>query len=133
VSADHEKHVTTRDDPLFHCSNLQGVILGVGLAMLEQVFNEQNQEHADNNIEPPTRNIKRRKTETSTEDEDALYYAGIQGKKAKGGTGYDGDATEDVRLVNELTEFYSNSKHFLSEYWTIKGPGCATGERREDW
>lgn len=102
MSADHEKHVTTRDDPLFHCSNLQGIILGVGLSMLEQVFNDQNQEQADNNIEPPTRNIKRRKTETSTEDEDAVYYAGVQGKRARGGTGYDGDVTEDVRLVNGL-------------------------------
>jgi hypothetical protein len=70
--------------------------------MLEQVFNDQNQEQADNNIEPPTRNIKRRKTENSTEDEDAVYYAGMQGKRARGGTGYDGDVTEDVRLVNEF-------------------------------
>ena len=110
VSADHEKHVTTRDDPLFHCSNLQGIILGVGLSMLEQVFNDQNLEQADNSIEPPTRNIKRRKTETSTEDEDAVYYAGMQGKRARGGTGYDGDVTEDVRLVNELIMFYIHLK-----------------------
>jgi hypothetical protein len=101
--------------------------------MLEQVFNEQNQEQTDNNIEPPTRNIKRRKTETSAEDEDAVYYAGMQGKKAKGGTGYDGDATEDVRLVNEFTEFCMHFKNFLSEFWTVEGSGCATGERREDW
>lgn len=73
--------------------------------MLEQVFNEQNQEQLDNSIEPPTRNIKRRKTETPTEDEDVVYYAGMQGKKAKGGTGYDGEATEDVRLVDELLSF----------------------------
>ena len=96
--------------------------------MLEQVFNEQNQEQADNN-EPPTRNIKRRKTETSAEDEDVVYYAGMQGKKAKGGTGYDGEATEDVRLMDTLIKFYMHSKNFLSEYWTIKGSGCATGER----
>lgn len=70
--------------------------------MLEQVFNDQNQEQADSTIEPPTRNIKRRKTESSNEDEDGVYYAGMQGKKAKGGTGYDGDVTEDVRLANEL-------------------------------
>ena len=130
VSADHEKHVATRDDPLFHCSNLQGVILGVGLSMLEQVFNDQNQEAEHNLNEPPSRNIKRRKTENPTEDEDVLYYAGMQGKRAKGGTGYDGDATEDVRLlINELLKFYMHSKNFLSEYWTVKGFGCATGER----
>ena len=69
--------------------------------MLEQVFNDQNQEQADNNIEPPTRNTKRRKTDTSAEDEDAVYYAGMQGKRARGGTGYDGDVTEDVGLVND--------------------------------
>ena len=98
--------------------------------MLEQVFNDQNQEAEHNLNEPPSRNIKRRKTENPTEDEDVLYYAGMQGKRAKGGTGYDGDATEDVRLlINELLKFYMHSKNFLSEYWTVKGSGCATGER----
>lgn len=97
--------------------------------MLEQVFNEQNQEQVDNNIEPPTRNIKRRKTETPTEEEDIVYYAGMQGKKAKGGTGYDGDATEDVRLLNELLISIRIPKTLLSEYWTVKGSSCATDKR----
>ncbi|KAF8165369.1 hypothetical protein B0H34DRAFT_780271 [Crassisporium funariophilum] len=99
VSTEHEKHVTTRDDPLFHCSNLQGIILGVGLSMLEQVFNEQNQEQAESSLDSSTRTSKRRKTDNPTnhegDDDDVVYYAGVQGRKAKGGTGYDGDATED--------------------------------------
>ena len=28
-------------DPLFHCANIQGIILGIGLSMLEQLFAEQ--------------------------------------------------------------------------------------------
>ncbi|KAF4619548.1 hypothetical protein D9613_005238 [Agrocybe pediades] len=99
VSVDHEKHASTRDDPLFHCSNLQGVILGVGLTMLEQLFNEQNQDQSDA-ADSSIRNNKRRKTNTtSTQDgdeEDGTYYANIKGKKSKGGTGYDGDVTEDT-------------------------------------
>ncbi|KDR83771.1 hypothetical protein GALMADRAFT_236136 [Galerina marginata CBS 339.88] len=98
VSVDHEKHVTTREDPLFHCSNLQGVILGVGLSMLEQMFNEQNQDQVDVG-DSSIRTSKRRKTDGITshdaDDEDVLYYTNVQGKKAKGGTGYDGDITED--------------------------------------
>ncbi|PPQ84259.1 hypothetical protein CVT25_011906 [Psilocybe cyanescens] len=97
VSIDHEKHATTRDDPLFHCSNLQGVILGVGLIMLDQLYSQQALEAdlADSSI----RTTKRRKTDginpTDGDDEDVMYYG--HGKKAKSssGIGYDGDATED--------------------------------------
>ncbi|KAF8913873.1 hypothetical protein CPB84DRAFT_1669268 [Gymnopilus junonius] len=98
VSVDHEKHVSTGEDPLFHCSNLQGVILGVGLTMLEELFNEQNQDQLDI-ADPSMRNTKRRKTDGTAldvDDEDVLYYANVVGKKAKGGTGYAGDVTEDT-------------------------------------
>lgn len=101
VSVDHEKHVSTREDPLFHCSNLQGVILGVGLTMLEQLFNEQNHDQFDI-TDSSIRNNKRRKTDGTVldvDDEDALYYLNVPGKKAKGGTGYAGDVTEDVSLI----------------------------------
>ncbi|KIM46212.1 hypothetical protein M413DRAFT_16929 [Hebeloma cylindrosporum] len=93
VSVDHEKHVTTRSDPLFHCSNLQGVILGVGLTMLEQLFSLQNQEQGDVS-DSITRTTKRRRTHDGDE-EDVAYYTVAQGKKSKGGTGYDGEITED--------------------------------------
>ncbi|CAA7259737.1 unnamed protein product [Cyclocybe aegerita] len=94
VSADQEKYASTREDPLFHCSNLQGVILGVGLTMLEQSFNEQSPEQADTN-DVSTRNSKRRKTGIDHEVDDENVYYPHAGKKAKGGIGYDGDATED--------------------------------------
>lgn len=104
MSAEKGKRPTTaKDDPLFHCSNLQGVILGVGLSMLEQLFTEQTQENYDKK-ECSTRTTKRRKTEQNStpdnDEDDGVYYAGIhsslQGKKAKGGTGYAGDQKEDV-------------------------------------
>ncbi|KAF8974752.1 hypothetical protein BDZ97DRAFT_1647255 [Flammula alnicola] len=99
ISVDHEKHSTTREDPLFHCPDLQGVILGVGLTMLDDFFSQQNQDAADN-VDSSIRNTKRRKTDSFSPQEndegDLLYYANVQGKRAKGGTGYDGDATEDI-------------------------------------
>jgi hypothetical protein len=55
----------TDDDPLFHCSNLQGVILGIGLSMLEQMFSEQSQEPSDV-PDHKVRNSKRRKMDVTT-------------------------------------------------------------------
>ena len=101
ISPDHEKHVATREDPLFHCSNLQGVILGVGLTMVEQLFSQEDQQDSLDASDAPTRNSKRRRTDQTSQndvdDDDVVYYANV-GKKAKGGTGYDGDVTEDVRV-----------------------------------
>ncbi|TFK43556.1 hypothetical protein BDQ12DRAFT_675170 [Crucibulum laeve] len=100
VSEDKTKRSTSTNDPLFHCSNLQGVILGGGLSMLEQLFSEQTQESSESK-EPSTRNKKRRKTDTPTavdldDDDDTYYGANVPaGKKAKGGTGYAGDLKED--------------------------------------
>jgi hypothetical protein len=92
------------DDPLFHCSNLQGVILGVGLAMLEQMFSVQSQESADDG-DSRAGNNKRRRTEApkaqssaqDPDDEDSVYYVSAPVKNAKGGIGYAGDQKEDVR------------------------------------
>ncbi|KAF8076356.1 hypothetical protein FPV67DRAFT_412956 [Lyophyllum atratum] len=99
VSADKVKRPTaaTDDDPLFHCSNLQGVILGVGLSMLEQLFIEQIQEPQESK-EHSSRTPKRRKTASTpdVDDDDGVYYAGVQaGGKKKGGIGYAGDQKED--------------------------------------
>jgi hypothetical protein len=101
ISADKTKRPTaaTDDNPLFHCSNLQGVILGVGLSMLEQLFSEQNQEIPDNK-EHKARMFKRRKTDSGPdyEDEDSGPFSNAHGQKKRGGTGYAGDQKEDVCL-----------------------------------
>lgn len=84
------------DNSLFHCSNLQGIILGVGLFMLEQMFDDQNKETPDHK-EHKVRVSKRRKTDFSDdlEDEDGVYYTAVQNKKKKGGVGYAGNLKED--------------------------------------
>jgi hypothetical protein len=90
------------DDPLFHCPNLQGVILGVGLHMLEQLHASQTKASLAEPSQKP-RQKKKRKTGTASQatganagdDEDDVYYANI-GKKTKEGVGYAGDTREDV-------------------------------------
>ncbi len=90
-------------EALFHCADIQGVITGVGLTMLEQLFEKPNQDlsEVENNAGHTTRNSKRRKIDINSshdvDDEDIVYYANV-GKKQKVGIGYDGDAMEDVRL-----------------------------------
>ncbi|KAJ7744459.1 ubiquitin conjugating enzyme family protein [Mycena maculata] len=89
-------------DPLFHCADIQGVILGVGLSMLEQMFSEQTQDSSALQ-DHKTRNTKRRKTgklqskDDDDDDDDDLFFMSPGGKrsKAKGGIGYAGDQKED--------------------------------------
>ncbi|KAG6814198.1 hypothetical protein H0H92_000875 [Tricholoma furcatifolium] len=82
-------------DVLFHCSNLQGVILGVGLSMLEQLFIENTQVPRDTK-EQTVRTNKRRKTDISELDEEDNYYSlPATKKKQVGGIGYAGDVKED--------------------------------------
>ncbi|OJA14679.1 hypothetical protein AZE42_02395 [Rhizopogon vesiculosus] len=92
------------DDTLFHCSNLQGVILGMGLAMLESTFAEQRQQPSEESSQK-TKTNKRRKTDlhssSSTpkgdDDDDDNYYMSLPvGKKSKGGIGYAGEVKEDT-------------------------------------
>lgn len=91
----------TLNDILFHCSDIQGIILGVGLSMLEQMFVEQTQEGFRINTQP-SKTTKKRKARESVvddmdEDEDTHYGSSIiRGKKPKGGTGYAGASKEDV-------------------------------------
>lgn len=91
------------DRDLFHCSNLQGIILGVGLVMLEQLYNDQLQNPLC--PENKARTCKRRKTDPviSTpmildpdDDDDNYLSPPSQGKKSKLGVGYAGDQKEDV-------------------------------------
>jgi len=67
--------------------------------MLEQLFSLQNEEQADipNSM---TRTTKRRRTHG--DEEDAAYYTATQGRKSKGGTGYDGEITEDACPIPEF-------------------------------
>ncbi|KAF9451700.1 hypothetical protein P691DRAFT_327967 [Macrolepiota fuliginosa MF-IS2] len=98
VSAErtHRPGAAMDDNELFHCSNLQGVILGLGLAILEQQFVEDTESENDSS----ERISKRRKT--SPAEDNATSVSSIplglfsRGNKAKGGTGYAGDQKEDM-------------------------------------
>ncbi|EIN10758.1 hypothetical protein PUNSTDRAFT_142698 [Punctularia strigosozonata HHB-11173 SS5] len=87
-------------DPLFHCSNIQGVTVGIGLFMVEKLFLEQTQDNA-RQTEPDAKPglFKRKKaaidagTPPMYDDDD---FIGPQNKKAKGGIGYAGNVKEDI-------------------------------------
>lgn len=105
------------DDALFHCPNLQGVILGVGLSMLEQVYADQSQDATPEHVHK-SRQSKKRKVEGSSksssivsggDEVDDVYYASV-GKKTKGGVGYAGEQREDVRI--EIPVFCSSLTFF---------------------
>ncbi|KAK7061704.1 Baculoviral IAP repeat-containing protein 6 [Favolaschia claudopus] len=87
-------------DPLFHCADIQGVILGVGLSMLESMFSEQTQDLKSIHDPNKSRNAKRRKTgklfskEADDDDDDGFLHT--SSKKPKGGIGYAGDQKEDT-------------------------------------
>ncbi|KIJ70500.1 hypothetical protein HYDPIDRAFT_79185 [Hydnomerulius pinastri MD-312] len=105
INTSNSRTSASVDVSLFHCSNLQGVILGVGLAMLEMMFVEQRQQSADeqNGTQKAKSNKKRKvdahshsSTPNGDDDDDDTYYMSLPaGKKAKGGTGYAGDGRED--------------------------------------
>ncbi|KAI0682282.1 ubiquitin conjugating enzyme family protein [Cerioporus squamosus] len=82
------------DASLFHCANLQGVILGVGLAMLEKSYLDDTQDPGSQKSGDRT-SRKRRKPEAPAPRR-RYYPIVVQGKKAKLGTGYAGDAREDM-------------------------------------
>ncbi|GJE87521.1 ubiquitin conjugating enzyme family protein [Phanerochaete sordida] len=85
---------------LFHCPNLQGVILGVGLAMVEETYLDERLEKVDDKIAKPAAGRRRKAADTpsphgsASMDDDDFVVPGI-GKKAKLGTGYAGDVRED--------------------------------------
>lgn len=91
---------------LFHCANLQGVILGIGLHMIEQLFQEQHRSPEDAVAAGTDGASKKRKvspaagmaqTAMGYEDEDEYLSSDMgRGKKAKAGTGYAGLGKEDV-------------------------------------
>jgi hypothetical protein len=98
-----ESKTASNDRDLFHCSNLQGIILGVGLAMLEQLYHDQLQNPPGS--ENKVRTSKRRKTDPvintpmildPDDDDDNYLSPPPQGKKSRLGVGYAGDQKEDV-------------------------------------
>lgn len=96
-----EAHQTDADC-LFHCPNLQGVILGVGLATVEQRFVDEKREMTDEKIPKPTTGRRRKAVDVPAPvglmmmDDDYLTGPPANGKKAKLGVGYAGDVREDV-------------------------------------
>jgi len=93
---DPQKAERANYDPLLHCPDLQGVILGMGLAMLEHLYNQETV--ADDDKPSKKRKSTPSSTSPGTEDEDDYAPIGRGGKKAKGGTGYAGSLKEDVSL-----------------------------------
>ncbi|EJD53508.1 hypothetical protein AURDEDRAFT_110344 [Auricularia subglabra TFB-10046 SS5] len=98
----HRPSAASDNNPLFHCSNLQGVILGVGLSMLEHSYAESHLVSASTSEakEGKERAKKKRKLENEgtpdAEDEEDYYGSGPKGKKPKGGIGYAGAVKEDM-------------------------------------
>ncbi|KAF8313070.1 hypothetical protein DL93DRAFT_1188221 [Clavulina sp. PMI_390] len=86
---DPQKASKPNYDKLLHCPDLQGVILGVGLAMLEHLY------ASETNTDDPT--SKKRKSTPSPDEEDEYAAPAPRGaKKAKGGIGYAGNVKEDM-------------------------------------
>jgi hypothetical protein len=121
-------------DPLFHCAELQGVIAGIGLAMVERVLIEQRDENRVFTSASPN---KRRKYDLTTpQDSDDgmgfipdIFKKSKKSKAPKGGIGYAGNHTEDVRvppgLAHALVRLIGTADH-RSE----GGVGRATRQRR---
>jgi hypothetical protein len=109
---------------------LQGVILGIGLSMLEQLFSEQTQEQTQDYLESKdhrARSFKRRKTEATPDidDDDTVYYASVQGGKKRGGTGYAGDQKEDVCC--DIVYIYTR-RSISIDFRTNRSAGCTACE-----
>lgn len=117
----HRPGAASDDNVLFHCSNLQGVILGIGLGILEQQFIEDTGGDNDSN---PGRTSKRRKT---SPNEESFLHQG-RGTRAKGGTGYAGDQKEDVGHSPSIVGYISILMFLLSrcrgrwKHWLLREP-----------
>ncbi|OBZ70225.1 Baculoviral IAP repeat-containing protein 6 [Grifola frondosa] len=139
-----------QDESLFHCSNLQGIILGVGLAMLEKTFIDETQDSGEGkgHGQPASRTNKRRKVvpepvpfdmdEDDEDEEDEDYRLPVPGRKPKVGTGYAGNIKEDTsgqveaqaiqhEKDQKLATLLSNIRVFLP---AINRPG---GSRTSDY
>jgi hypothetical protein len=81
-------------DPLFHCPELQGVLIGVGLSMVEHMVAAQagagDADPDDAATAAPVSNKRRNAAD------DGAKKARVKTSVAPGGTGYAGAAQEDV-------------------------------------
>lgn len=78
----------TTQEALLHCPNLQGVILGVGLHMIEKTFSQSRDPTSSTENSGKTPPSKKRKTNGNPPL--------AAGKGAVKGTGYAGNMQEDV-------------------------------------
>ncbi|TYJ53196.1 hypothetical protein B9479_006174 [Cryptococcus floricola] len=85
-------------ESLFHCANLQGAVLGIGLHMIDQNFKTGKDQTrkaalAGGKVTPPT---KKRKSAGEEDDAaDTTFQLFGKGKSAVKGTGYAGELAED--------------------------------------
>jgi hypothetical protein len=84
------------EDELFHCANLQGVILGMGLSMVQQLFTEQAKTAPNSSGEPEK---KKRKTDRGYASDEDIMTPPPGAQKLKGGIGYAGSRQEDVGVA----------------------------------
>lgn len=89
----------TTQEALLHCPNLQGVILGVGLHMIEKTFSQSKDSTSSTENSGKAPPSKKRKTNGSPPL--------ATGKGAIKGTGYAGNMQEDV------SGSFLNSNDFL--------------------
>lgn len=89
----------TTQEALLHCPNLQGVILGVGLHMIEKTFSQSRDPTSSTENSGKTPPSKKRKTNGNPPL--------AAGKGAVKGTGYAGNMQEDV------SESFLNFNDFL--------------------
>ena len=113
---------------LFHCSNIQGVILGIGLSMLEQCFAEVTSNTTDGTDE---QSRKRRKMSNPEPDPPVAIMLGtgtkIYAKKHKG-VGYAGDQAEDVRHFLYSPSHPLTRLSFFPAVRSNRSSSCATSQ-----
>lgn len=116
------------DTVLFHCSNIQGVILGIGLSMLEQCFAEVTSNTTDSTDE---QSRKRRKMSNPESDPPVAIMLGtgtkIYAKKHKG-VGYAGDQAEDVRPFLYSPNRRLTRLSFFPAFRSNRSSSCATSQ-----
>ena len=133
---DHNGRLTLDENPLFHCANLQGVLLGVGLTMLEQEFTAQLEQSSS---PTPAGNSKKRKAKVSSavvaldDEDDEQYYAAVsKGKKPKSvGIGYAGDKLEDVSH-SICSHSKISDRVLFSDIWPTRSSPYPSREGPED-
>lgn len=130
------------DIALFHCANLQGVIIGMGLAIVQMHYDFQaGPSPSSPTLPASTEEPEKKKRKLGSvlkgivpsihlgpNDEDEYG-----GKKSRSGIGYAGTTREDVRIRLFITERFFLLIAMLSsaDIWTAGGNGVAKGEGQQ--